>query len=134
MKGHARNMMSERVVAVARQTSLEAVARDLIAARVTGVTVVDDDERVVGFVSEADLMGALLARGRAEGTAADIMSTKVVVIDEFAPSEEVMTLFRENRIHNLPVVRDGRLVGLITPRDVLRYFVDHVLPPAPEVG
>jgi signal-transduction protein with cAMP-binding, CBS, and nucleotidyltransferase domain len=43
----------------------------------------------------------------------------------------VMTLLRANRIHHLPVVREGRLVGIITPQDILRYLVERVLPLPP---
>jgi CBS domain len=45
-----------------------------------------------------------------------------------------LDLLRERGIHHLPVVRQGRLVGIISPVDVLRYFVNHVLPKPPEAG
>jgi CBS domain-containing protein len=45
-----------------------------------------------------------------------------------------MTVLRECGIHHLPVVREGRLDGIIAPVDVLRFYVDHLLPKPPEAG
>jgi CBS domain-containing protein len=88
--------------------------------------------RVIGFISEFDLLDALLAQRMKTATARDIMSHPVLVADEFMPVDEVMSLLREGGVHHLPVVRQERLVGIITPHDVLRHFVEHELPIPPE--
>jgi CBS domain-containing protein len=132
MKGHARNLMTHHAEAVDLDTPLAEIARLLVDARISGVPVIDDRERVVGFVSETDLMATLL-RG-SEGVARDVMSHPPIVVDEFATTDEVMTILRTSQIHHLPVVRADRLVGIITPLDVLRYFVRTSLPPEDEVG
>lgn len=126
--------MTERVTSVAPETQLDAVSAVLVAESIGGVPVVDEHERVVGFVSEIDLMNALLRSDPSTTEAQAIMSKPPITVDEFAPCEEVITLLRERRIHHLPVVRAGKLVGIIAPSDVLRFFVEHVLPPPPEVG
>lgn len=133
MKGHARNIMTEGVTSVSPDTQLDAISAVLVGESIGGVPVVDGDE-VVGFVSDIDLMNALLREDPSTTEAQAIMSKPAIVIDEFAPCEEVITLLRERRIHHLPVVRSGKLVGIIAPSDVLRFFVEHVLPPPPEVG
>ena len=66
--------------------------------------------------------------------AADFMSTPVVTVDEFDRIDEVMRVLRERSIHHLPVVRNQRLVGIITPSDVIRFLVEELLPPTPEAG
>lgn len=126
--------MTERVTSVAPDAQLGDVAATLVAEGIGGVPVVDEQERVVGFVSDVDLMNALLRSDPAHTEAQVIMSKPPIVIDEFAPSEEVIALLRERRIHHLPVVRAGKLVGIIAPSDVLRFFVDHIQPLPPEVG
>jgi CBS domain-containing protein len=134
MKGHARTIMTQRVQALAPETTLEDIVRTLDSGRFSGLPVVGADDHVLGFVSEIDVVDALLRNAPLETPARDIMSHPAIVIDEFAPGEEVMTVLRESNIHHLPVVREGRLVGIITPHDVLRHFVNHVLPQPPEVG
>ena|SRR5947199_6661967 len=134
MKGHARTIMTERVTAVSPDTPLEGVARILVAGRFGGVPVVDRDGQVLGFLSEKDLMTALLQSSNADRPASDIMAREPTVIDEFETTENVMALMRDRQVDHVLVAREGRLVGIITPLDVLRFFVEHVIPPAPEVG
>ena len=119
MRGHARNIMTERVTAIAPDTALPLIAATLVAQGFGGVPVVDESDRVIGFVSEIDLMDALLRDSPHETLARDIMSSPAITIDEFAPAEEAMTMLRQRGIHHLPVVRQGRLVGIIAPVDVL---------------
>lgn len=126
--------MTHHATSVSSSTPLEEIARLLVDGHISGVPVVDDHERVIGFVSETDLM-ATLVRGSLPGsTASDVMSHPPIVVDEFATTDEVMTILRTSQIHHLPVVRSGRLVGLITPLEVLKYFVEKLLPPPQEVG
>ncbi len=128
MKGHARNLMTERVISVQPDMPLGDIVRVLVAGRHGGLPVVDDKERVVGFISESDVLDAVL-RGTDEKTQVrDLMSHPVLVVDEFSTTDEVMSLLRDGRVRHLPVVRAERLVGIITPHDVLRYFVQRVLP------
>jgi CBS domain-containing protein len=131
MKGHARNIMTGRVSAVGPDAWLADIARLLAAGGFGGVPVVDAGQHVVGFVSETDVMDALLRGRGAEARAADVMSTPVVTVDEFDRLDEVMRVLRERRIHHLPVVRQDRLVGIITPSDVIRFLVDELLPTPP---
>ncbi len=134
MKGHARNIMTHHATTISVDTPLDAIASILVDARIGGVPVVDTHDRVVGFVSETDLMGALLRSTDPTVTARDVMTTPPIVVDEFATMDEVMTILRQNQIHHVPVVRSGRLVGIITPLDVLKFFLEKVLPPPPQVG
>ena len=131
MKGHARNLMSERVFAVTDDTPLAEIGRLFVLESVSGVPVIDDNERVVGLVSETDLLAALLRGAAEEIVARDIMSHPPIVVDEFMATDDVLGLLRQAHIHHLPVVRDARLVGIITPHDILRFYVEQMLPPEP---
>lgn len=131
MKGHARNLMSERVFAVTGDTPLTEIGRLFVLENVSGVPVIDGDERVIGLVSETDLLAALLRGAAEEIVARDVMSHPPIVADEFMATDDVLGLLRQARIHHLPVVRDGRLVGIITPHDILRFYVERTLPPEP---
>jgi CBS domain-containing protein len=134
MTGHARSIMTVRVTSVAPGTPLAEIARLLVAGGFGGVPVVGRDGRLEGFVSETDLVNALLESRGPDTQAVDVMSTPVIAVDEFDTTEEVMRLLREHAIHHLPVVREGRLVGIITPSDVIRFLVERTLPVPPEVG
>jgi CBS domain-containing protein len=133
MKGHARNLMTAPVKSVSLVTPLSEITQLLAEEGIGGVPVTDDEERVLGFVSEADIMNALL-KGRSLGTPAEeVMSSPVHTVDEFDLTDEVMALFREHHIHHLPVVRQEKLLGIITPSDVIR-FLASTLPDPTRAG
>ncbi|AKT40049.1 CBS domain-containing protein [Chondromyces crocatus] len=134
MKGHARHLMTEHVFALTPGTLLSEVARIFAANGLSGAPVVDDEHRVLGFLSETDLLGSLLRGDQEESTAGDVMTQPAVVVDEFTPTDEVMNVLRQGDIHHVPVVREGRLMGIITPRDILKYVVEHTLPPPEELA
>jgi CBS domain-containing protein len=134
MKGHARNLMSPRVTKVVTDTPVADIAQLLAVGGIGGVPVVDANERVVGFVSEVDIMDALLAGRPTHATASALMTAPAITVDEFDRTEDVMRLLRHHRIHHLPVVREGRLVGIITPADVIRFLVKELLSIPPEVS
>jgi CBS domain-containing protein len=134
VKGHARNMMTERVPSVLPDTPLMAIAATLVAEHIGGVPVIEPGGALVGFVSETDVVNALLRRDPGTTEAREIMSQPTIAIDEFAPADEVIETLRSRHIHHLPVARGGKLVGLITPLEVLRWFVDHESPLPDDAG
>lgn len=96
--------------------------------------VVDDDRRLVGMISNTDIVRAFESRAQAvaasevgwdellECSVANIMSHRVVTIVSGEYLANVTKLFREHGFHALPVVEQGRLIGLITTSDLMREF------------
>ncbi|MCX7631419.1 MAG: CBS domain-containing protein [Geminicoccaceae bacterium] len=139
-----RDVMTTKVITVRPETPVTEIARLLVEHRISGVPVVDEENRVIGIVSEGDLLRRLedtddgrrrswwlelLASPerraedyiRAHGaTARDIMTEEVVVIDQEATLGEAARLLEEKHIKRLPVVREGKLVGLVSRADLLR--------------
>jgi len=134
MKGHARQFMTAKVVVVSPGTSLAEAARLFAQGEISGLPVIDADGQVVGIVTESDLLNALLGPTAVETPIRTMMTTPVVTVDEFTPADTIIRLLRERGFHHLPVTRQGEVVGLITPQDVIRHFVMHELPPPPEVA
>ncbi len=141
-----RDVMTHPVQSVRPETPLKEVARLLIDHRISGLPVVDDSGKVLGVVSEGDLLmkgqehGAvhhrplarifgeseetrrLLAKAEAR-TAGDAMTTPALTIDAGRPINVAATLMVERKVNRLPVTEDGRLVGIVTRADVVRTFV-----------
>jgi CBS domain-containing protein len=134
MKGHARDLMRSPVVSVGPEAPLAEIASAFAAGGFGGVPVVDPAQAVIGFVSELDLMAALLHNRPLDTPARALMTSPLVSVDEFDRTEEVIRVLREQRIHHLPVLRAGQLVGIITPSDVIRFVVRDVAPPPKEAG
>src|SRR5436305_1464513 len=107
-------IMTPGVVTVPATMPVREVTALLQDKGITGVPVVDEARHVLGVVSELDLIG------RRGATAADIMSTQVVSVTEDTDVDEVTQLFVSRRIRRIPVLADGRLVGIVSRSDLLR--------------
>lgn len=139
----ARDVMTTRVVTVKPESSVREVAQLLLEHRISAVPVVDADGRILGIVSEGDLIGRpeigtprrrswWLAwfGGAGEGAAEyvkahgrharDVMTRGVVSIAEDTPLGEVAQLLEERQIKRVPVVHDEKLVGIVSRADLLR--------------
>jgi CBS domain-containing protein len=124
--------MTAPAISVRPEAPLYDIARLLAAQRISGVPVTDELLHVVGFVSESDVMDALLAGKPVDTPASQLMAHPVFTVDEFDRTDEVMALLRKHRIHHLPVVRAERLVGIITPSDVIRFLAQEIASPPPQ--
>lgn len=112
-----RDIMTTDVISVPPTTPVEEVAKLLHEKRITGLPVVDDEGRVVGVLSEYDIIK------RHGETAGDIMSDQVISVSADADAEEVANLLTNRRIRRLPVLTDGRLVGIVSRSDMMRLFM-----------
>jgi CBS domain-containing protein len=141
-----RDAMTRSVVTVPLVAPLRDVAQVLIDNRVSGVPVVDVDGTVLGVVSEADLLikeqgpGAIhhrpLARFLGESkavraqlvkqeaiTAAEAMTSPAITISSGRRIHEAAAMMTARRVNRLPVVDNGRLVGIISRADLVRAYV-----------
>ncbi|MFE3945490.1 CBS domain-containing protein [Streptomyces sp. NPDC059118] len=127
------DLMTDEVVSVVSLTSFKEVAKLLAQHDISGLPVLDDEDRVLGVVSESDLLsrqGAghpvtdATAPSGAEFTAAEIMSTPAVTVHAEESAPEAARLMTRSGVERLPVVDDeDRLVGIVTRRDLLRVFL-----------
>jgi len=80
------------------------------------VPVVDKEKCIVGIATEADI----LARKRGQNLVKSIMSAKVTSICEDTPMEEIAAILSRKKIKRVPVIRNGKLVGIVSRADVVR--------------
>jgi predicted transcriptional regulator len=100
------------------------IAADLVTAHETGAPVVDDDDRILGFISEIDLLRALcggwdLNRLNAE----DVMTPCAIGVEETTPIAEAIQVMDQYHLYNLPVRVDGQVRYSVTRHDLLRAWV-----------
>jgi len=135
-----RDIMRKDVVMVKRDTDIQEAARRLSGLRISGMPVVDDVNKVIGVISEADILSlAGVKRGhtlkdilrhvlgeplpvRKEGnTVGDIMSSPAITIGPDGDIREVAIILDERRIKRLPVVdAEGKLAGIVSREDIVR--------------
>ncbi|MGW4161011.1 CBS domain-containing protein [Streptomyces sp. NPDC004788] len=111
-------LMTDSVVSVIPTTPFRDVAKLLAEHDISGVPVLDEDDRVVGVVSESDL----LARRRL--TAREVMTAPAVTVHAEETVSDAARLMVRRGVERLPVVdEEERLVGIVTRRDLLRVFL-----------
>jgi CBS domain-containing protein len=139
----AMDVMVRDVVTVKPETDVASAIKLLIEHDISALPVVDDGGRVVGMLSEADLVrraeigtdkqrpwwlealtpGSMLAEefAKAHGLrASEVMSPHVVSASEETPLAEIATLLEKHRIKRVPIIEDGKLVGIVSRRRARR--------------
>ncbi len=104
-------------------TDLLLAIEQLLAHRISAAPVVDEHARLLGLLSDGDCLRATLAATYYDsvgGCAADYMTTQVDTVTPQADLSQVAGIFLQNARHCLPVLENGRLVGLVSRHDVLR--------------
>lgn len=141
----ARDVMTAPVLAVRPDTDVQDIAALLLECRISAVPVVDEGGRVQGIVSEGDLINRADAGTRhrrswwlemlngpqeqardylrAHGQhAEDVMTRDVVATSEDAPLPEIAALLEKHHVKRVPVLRDGKLVGIVSRANLLQGF------------
>lgn len=122
-----RDVMTTDVTTVAPDDTLKDAARRLVAGGISGAPVCDAAGRVLGVVSEADVVEAERPHhGRRRRPVpvlvVDAMTEPAVAADPSTPVEVAAELMARHRVKRLPVVHDGRLVGIVSRSDLMRAF------------
>ena len=110
------------VISVRPTATIAEVARLLSARRIGGVVVQDNAEQLLGILTERDIVHALAAHdARAlDMTAAQLMTRSLVTATPHSTVHEAMGLMSQGRFRHLPVLEDGKLVGLVSIGDVVK--------------
>lgn len=142
---HAAEIMTPNVITVTPQTEVREIVELMIKNRISALPVVDGENRVIGMVSEGDLMrrvenqtdrrdswwltalfsasndadSYIKSRGR---RAEDVMTRDVLTITEDTPLYKIAQLLEKNHIKRVPVVSNGKLVGIVSRSNLLHGF------------
>ena len=147
---NAREVMTSPVISATANTPVRDIAQLLLKNHISAVPILDYTGSPIGMVSEGDLIGrpnaqrewwlALVAEGeslgsdflsglrRPERLASEVMSKPVVTVGEDTDTAEIARLLTSYRIKRVPVVRDGRVVGIVSRENLLRWMANEAHP------
>jgi two-component system chemotaxis response regulator CheY len=118
----ARDVMSTLVLSLHQDDRVQQAAEHVLQIRTGSVPVVDDEGRVVGVISEKDIMALAVEDGGWEHTLREVMETNVVSYEESAPAIEIFDFLCRVSLLRVLVVEQGRPVGVISRESFLRWF------------
>ena len=125
MKKKVWDMMTTRIVAATREYGGRDLAALLLSGSFSGIPIIEPGNHLVGMVTEFDLLKAMAeAKDLHTLKAGDIMSTDPISVQEHQTAQEAITVMISQKIIRLPVVRDGKLIGLIARSNILNHLVD----------
>jgi predicted transcriptional regulator len=145
----AREIMTTKIITVTPETAVSELAQILATSNIGGAPVVDEEGRLLGVVTESDLIDqtkkvhiptvvAILdsliflerpdkmekeIRKIAGTVVGDIYSKNPVTVSEETPLDEIATIMAKKHVHTLPVMRGEQLVGVIGKGDIIRTLI-----------
>ena len=142
----ARDVMTRHVVSVGPNETLLEAGELMLRHHVSGLPVVDANERLIGIVTERDFLRPIGPRAddrrprwleviaarpviseptelRCKRKVAEVMTPNPVTVDDNAPIDEAVRMMETHRIKRLPVTRESRIVGIISRENLMRALV-----------
>jgi acetoin utilization protein AcuB len=116
--------MSSNPIAVAPEASIQEAIELMKKHSIRHLPVVDGEERLVGLVADTDLRGVFIASMIEELTVGDVMIADPITVSSSDVLEQAALLITKHKIGGMPVLEDGKLVGIITVVDILEAFID----------
>ncbi|KAA0251653.1 MAG: CBS domain-containing protein [Candidatus Jettenia sp.] len=125
IKKTAKDIMNKIVTAAKKKTIGRDLAVKLLSGMYSGLPVVDDNGKVIGIVSEFDLL-KVIKNGKAleQVTAEEIMSKNPICVSENTSVDEIIDLMTKHNIIRIPIIRNDVLVGVVSRCDILSSIVE----------
>ena len=113
----AQDIMTRKVCTIRSEASAQEAAQLLDQKRISGLPVVNEDGDIIGIITEADIISKVDREGL---HVSDIMSHEIISVNEETPVGEIALLLTQRKIKRVPVVQDGKLVGIVSRADIVR--------------
>ena len=120
----AKDIMSKKMITVKEHTGIKEAIRLLVEHNITGLPVVSEDMRLLGIVTEKDILRALYDPSIVGRTVADLMTSEISSFEENDDLIKVFESLMENNFRRVPVLSEGKLVGVISRRDMMKFFFE----------
>jgi CBS domain-containing protein len=123
----AKEIMTRDIITVAPDLTVRKLAMTLVKNQISGAPVAGKNGKILGIVSEADIVAKKGKDVKA------IMSKKVISVVEDTPVEEIAQLMTKHKIKRLPVMNGGKVVGIVSRADIVNAIAmgKHVTIPSP---
>ena len=118
-------IMTSDLVTVRPDASVQEAIDVLLNQQISGLPVVEDDGRLVGVITEFALLAVAYDKRVKNHSVRHHMTRDVIAVDVDDPISRIADLCIVHRVRRVPVMKDGRLVGIISRRDVLRALIEN---------
>ena len=126
----AKDIMSTEIVTITEDATMKHVIQLLVTRGITGLPVVSDDMELLGMVTEKDVLKTLYNRDAQVKSVADLMTSDTIWFDE---NDDLIKVFKglvENNFRRVPILSQGKLVGVISRTDIIKFLSESAARPA----
>lgn len=119
----AEDVMTRGVITIGPDATLVDTIKLLVAKEISGMPVVDADEKVIGIISEKDILNFIFSGNIRNTKVMEAMTKKVVSFSSDTNIDKISLAISENKFRRVPIIDSGKLVGIISRRDIIRYVL-----------
>ena len=120
---YVREVMKKEIIAAKIHEPIQHISKVLTEKKISNMPVIDTKGKLIGVVSEQDIIRAMESENFMKLTAKDIMTKAVCSVKENDSLEYVSKIFIEHPFRRLPVTRNKKVVGAVTREDIINSFM-----------
>lgn len=118
-------IMTRPVISAKKGALVSDIARQFVAEKYSGMPVTETDGNVIGIVTEIDILKAVNeGQVLANAKAADVMTKDVATVTPDTSMTEMIKIMEDFHVIRLPVVKEGKLVGIVSRGDIIRHMIE----------
>lgn len=119
----AKDIMTKDIITLKETATAKEAIHLILDKRISGIPVVKNDMTLVGIITEKDLLQCCFYDSGDEVKLTDIMTTDVFTMNEDTDLFEINDFFMNHNYKRLPILKDNKLIGIISRKDMLRYIL-----------
>ena len=116
----AKDVMTREVITIDTETGLEEAIARLVNNKISGMPVCDKDGKVVGMISEKDILNFIFSGNIKNTKVKEAMSTHIISFPPDADLDKIALVMGEKQIRRVPILENGKLVGVVSRRSIIR--------------
>jgi len=120
----ARDIMTKEVITISPDKTLDEAIRTLVDNKISGMPVCDDKKRVLGIISEKDILNFVFSGNAKTTTVGEAMSKDTISFTSDTDIDKISLLMSEKKIRRVPIIDNGMLVGIVSRRSIIRIVLD----------
>ena len=116
----ASDIMTDKVITVKKDLVVTEAIALLLRWHISALPVVDDEGKMIGIISEIDLVNLAFDGNAADTTVEDVMITNIIYFGPHTELADLVRTFSKKHLRRVPIIDKGKVVGIVSRRDILR--------------
>ncbi|MCX5781341.1 MAG: CBS domain-containing protein [Elusimicrobia bacterium] len=120
----ARDIMTKNVITISPDKTLDEAIKILVDNKISGMPVCDDKKKVLGMISEKDVLNFIFSGNTKTTTVGEAMSKEIISFNSDTDIDKLSLVMSEKKIRRVPIIDDGVLVGIVSRRSIIKIVLD----------